>query len=336
MSFKIISFNKNLLPQAAELLTQRQRAARNVRPELPARFEDTSVVQQAIEATLARPQAVGLAAVQDGTLIAYLIGEPVIDPVWGRSGWVRLPGCAYDAAAGPEPIRDLYAVLGEQWVNAGIYFHFALIPATNTELNQTWFSLSFGLEQIHAILDLQELKPKTPIIPSNLTIRQAIPEDRPHLAEMSDVIWRVQVKAPVWGVMLPEKVEANEVGWAELAADSEIAIWLAFQEDEIVGIQGYWPASTNDDDLITPVHCIKLSVAGTRSSARGQGIGTLLTQSALAHAWQAGYHTCQIDWRSTNLLADRFWLRQGFQPIVHRLVRRVDSRISWASGKLAS
>jgi hypothetical protein len=35
--------------------------------------------------------------------------------------------------------------------------------------------------------------------------------------------------------------------------------------------------------------------------------------------------------RSTNLLASRFWPRQGFRPIAYRLVRRVDQRIARAN-----
>ena len=68
--------------------------------------------------------------------------------------------------------------------------------------------------------------------------------------------------------------------------------------------------------------------------ARGQGIGTLLTRHGLAHARAAGYHFCETDWRSTNLLASRFWPHQGFQPIGYRLVRRIDQRIAWADGSM--
>jgi ribosomal protein S18 acetylase RimI-like enzyme len=106
---------------------------------------------------------------------------------------------------------------------------------------------------------------------------------------------------------------------------------LAFLDGEAVGCQGYWPAEPGDDDLLTPDGCCELSVAGTRPHVRGRGVGTALTHQNLRHAHEAGYDACLTDWRSTNLLAARFWPRQGFRPVAYRLVRRVDARIAWAN-----
>ena len=86
------------------------------------------------------------------------------------------------------------------------------------------------------------------------------------------------------------------------------------------------------DNLHIPGKCTELAIAGTREGERGKGIGTMLTQHGLFQARSAGYHYCEADWRSTNLLSSRFWPRQGFRPAVYRLVRRVDQRIAWADG----
>lgn len=125
------------------------------------------------------------------------------------------------------------------------------------------------------------------------------------MAAMSDVIWQTQVQAPVWSVMTPESLEEQATGWAEPSVDN----------------------------LLIPEACLHLAVAGTRETARGQGIGACLTRYGLAHARAAGYRCCEADWRSTNLLAARFWPRQGFQPLVYRFVRRVDPRSAWADGR---
>lgn len=334
MSTQILPFTEDLLPQAGELLAQRHAHDRASFPILPLRFEDPNSAQDVIRASFRRENAGGFAALDQGRLVAYLIGERVIDNLWGRSGWVRSPGCAYDPGTGAEIIRDLYAALGAQWVEYGIFTHFAQIPIGDPALVQAWFSLSFGVEQVHALADLDAMKPLFPQLPSGLEIVRAGASDRHDVADMSDVIWRTQVKAPVWGVMMPEAIRETTAGWAGLVDEADVTVWLARQNRQVVGIQGYWPAEATSNDLHFAERCLHLSVAGTRAEARGQGINTLLTQHGLAYAHANGYRVCETDWRSTNLLSSRFWPRQGFQPVLYRLARRIDARIAWANGNL--
>lgn len=333
MSIQIIPFQSELLLQAAKLLARRYTNDRISWPQMPTRFEEPQVTQKSIEAILKRKHARGFAALETGRLVAYLIGDMVIDNVWGRSGWIRLAGCAYDLDGDVEIIRDLYAALGNQWVSYGVFSHFALIPVTDPALIQIWFSLSFGLEQTHALRDLADLNSSLPAISPTIEIRQAGPEDRQAVTEMSDVIWKTQVKAPVWGVMMPETVSEMKTGWADLVDDAGMTVWLALRDGNVVAMQGYWPADQTDDNLLIPEQCIHLGVAGTRTEERGQGIGTFLTQYGLTQARSAGYRFCEIDWRSTSPLSARFWPRQGFRPVVYRLVRRIDQRIVWADGR---
>src|SRR4030067_1257103 len=149
MSMHIIPFHNEWLSQAGELLARRHRSDRAALPELPCRFEAPEVARAAIEAALKRKHASGFAALDGGRLVAYLIGDLLIDEVWGRSAWVRTPGCAYDPDDGGEIVRDLYAALGARWVSHGIFSHFVLVPITDPSLIHVWFSLSFGIEQIH-------------------------------------------------------------------------------------------------------------------------------------------------------------------------------------------
>jgi GNAT superfamily N-acetyltransferase len=335
MPIKVAPFQNEHLAQAAELLAWRHRRDRQSIPELPLRFEDSLTTAKAIEAALQRTHARGFAALHDGRLAAYLIGDMLIDNLWGRSGWVRTAGWAYDPDMGIEAVRDLYAALGAHWVDYGIFFHFALVPVSDPALIHAWFSLSFGIEQIHALVDLAAIDPDSPTIPPGIDIRKAGPEDRGRLAEMSDVIWKTQVKSPVWGVMMPETIRENEEGWAELVDEADTAVWLAFVEGKSVAVQGYWPAEQADDNLLIPENCVRMSAAGTREGARGKGISTVLTKHGLAQARAAGYRFCETDWRSTNLLTSRFWPRLGFRPAVYRLVRRIDARIAWARGDVS-
>lgn len=85
--------------------------------------------------------------------------------------------------------------------------------------------------------------------------------------------------------------------------------------------------------MMIPEKCIELVVAGTIPEVRGQGVGSLLTHKGFSYASEKGYKYCITDWRMTNILASRFWPKQGFRPIAYRLNRKIDSRIIWADGK---
>ena len=333
MPIDMLSLSDNLIPKAAELLAARHVRDRAILPDLPPRFAESAGAQAAIETTLRRPRTSGLAAVEGGQLLGYLIGEMVFDPVWGRQAWVRLPGCALAADQPPERIHDLYAALAARWVAYGCFEHFALVSVADSTLIDAWFRLSFGLQQIHALLALDGLDPLLPVVPPGITIRQAGPDDRAILADLSHLIWRHQTQAPVWSIQVPESAAETRASWAELVDDPTVVVWLAEEQGQIVGVQIYAPAEEADDAMHIPAVCTELVVAGTREEARGRGIMTALTHHCLAQARERGYRSCEIDWRSTNVQAARVWPRQGFRPTVYRLVRRLDSRITWANGE---
>lgn len=331
MSIDIVPFQDEYIDDAGALLAERQQRDRLRLPYLPARFEDLAMATAAVAATRRSAGATGVAALRAGRLTGYLLGRPVIDEMWGRSAWIQPAACALAPDEDAELVRILYAALAAPWVQQGIFFHFALLPVADPDLIHAWFSLSFGIEQVYGLADLAQLDLAPPPPVPGLAIRRAGSEDRSTLADFSDIIWHHQVQAPVWGIMRPEAVAEQRSGWAELVDDANVTVWLAFLDGEPVGCQCYWPAETADDDLLTPEACCELSVAGTRPRVRGRGIGTALTRHGLRQAREAGYRFSLADWRSTNLLAARFWPRQGFRPIAYRLVRRVDPRIAWAN-----
>lgn len=331
MNIDVVSFQDQHIEEAGALLAERHRRDRLSLPELPARFMDPAVAAAAVASAWQRAGGDGVAALRAGKLVGYMLGQRVIDETWGRSAWVRPAGCALAPDEDAELMRSLYATLAAPWVDQGVFTHFAVLPVAGPALIHAWFSLSFGIEQVHALADLTQLDLAPALSVPGLEIRRAGPQDRQTLGDFSDIIWRHQVQAPVWGIMLPEVVAEQRNGWAELVDDANVTVWLALLDGEPVGCQCYWPAEPGDDDLLTPEGCCELSVAGTRPHLRGRGVGRALTRHGLAHAREAGYRLCLADWRSTNLLAARFWPRQGFRPVAYRLARRVDQRIAWAN-----
>jgi GNAT superfamily N-acetyltransferase len=330
MRLQIVPFEAGMLDEAGRLFAARHRRLRELRPELPSAFAQPEVGRAAVAAAWARDGAEGFAALRGDRLAAFLIGDRVIEEIWGRSAWVRFAGCAHAPDEDVEIVRDLYAALGDGWVRIGCYTHFALMPVEDPALVERWFALCFGIEQVIGLLSLAEIDLSPLALPPGVTIRLAEKGDRANLEEISDVIWRHQVQAPVWGIQLPEILDQQRKEWGGLLDEGDVTIFLAFDQGEPVGIQGWYPAEAGLDDPTVPEACVHLGPAGTREQARGRGIGRALSRCVLAHARQAGYRFCHTDWRSTNLLASRVWPRIGFHPAVYRLSRRVDARIAWA------
>ncbi len=133
-----------------------------------------------------------------------------------------------------ELLGDLYARLGQQWVDYGCFAHYVVAPILNPELIQSWFALGFGIQQVHGLYALSHLPPDDPGAPDGIEISLATPEDREALSAFSDVIWRQHLQAPCWAVQLPEIVGATRKGWAEMVDDPEVELWLARQGDQIL------------------------------------------------------------------------------------------------------
>jgi ribosomal protein S18 acetylase RimI-like enzyme len=331
--FDLVPFSDRHLDEAAALLAQRHRRDRAACPLLPARFEEPAAARAAVEAIWRRPGARGVAALDGGLLAGYLIGDAVAEPVRGRCAWVRLAGHALAEGVDAELYRDLYARLATGWVAQGYFDHYALVPAGDRTALDAWFALSFGLEHAHglralAVPEEADAVRHTP----GLEIRRATADDRETLADVSQWLRRYQAGPPIWGAALPEDTSQIVTGYTDMAGDEAATVWLAFRDGQVAGFQAYFSAEMSDDNPLVPPECVDLSVAATHPDLRGRGVGSALTQTGLADAAARGYTACVVDWRVTNLISSRFWPRQGFQPAVYRLVRRVDPRIVWAQG----
>ncbi len=329
MEISYIPFTHDMVPAAAELLSERHRTNRAALPLLPARFVDGKATAKAIEALLANKFTKGFAAFREEKLVAYLIGENVTHP-WGRSGYVYLPGYAFSGAESPALIQDLYALLGDEWVNTGVFNHYLYISAADKAVLQALFDLGFGKERVDALLDFRSLHIPEVEEPSNVTIRLAGKGDNALIGSLSNVIFRALSDPPYWHPTLPEGWDELREGWSELADDKEWTVWLALERDKAVGTIGFRPEKEEDTQMLIPPRTMYLSVAATQPESRRHGISTALTWLGLAKARNDGFALCYTNWISPNLLASRFWPRFGFEDVAYRLAKKVSPMISWA------
>ncbi|MDX1934534.1 MAG: GNAT family N-acetyltransferase [Capsulimonadales bacterium] len=323
-------FDALMLPEAGRLLAERQRRVRRIHSRFPDTFDSEAEATQLVTALHARPGRTGAAAFDGGRMIAFLLAERVTDMLWGRALWMRLPGMAVAGEDG-EVLRDLYAAVAAPPVLQGCFHHFAVVPVAEAGMVRAFFSLAFGIEQVHGIVDLTEVSTDPPSLPPGVTIRQAGSGDREILESLSGTIWEHQVLAPVWGIHLPETQAERRKSYGDMADDQEALVHIAFVDGEPAGLQGYFPPEKEGlPDMLMRENGLELCVGGTKAEFRGRGIATAMTQTAFHAARVAGCRYILTDWRSTNLLSSRFWPRRGFVPVAYRLARRVDDRILWA------
>src|SRR5205085_7242218 len=131
-----VTFSDGHVDAAAELLAARHRRHRQAEPLLPARFEDPAGARDEVEAAWRKEGASGAVAVRDGRVVGYLLGAPEDEAHWGEGDlWVGLAGHAVEE---PEVARDLYALAGQGWADAGRRRHYVMVPAGERELLDAW------------------------------------------------------------------------------------------------------------------------------------------------------------------------------------------------------
>jgi ribosomal protein S18 acetylase RimI-like enzyme len=313
---EIQPFWEEHIQEAAVLLEERHDRQRAVEPGLPANVD----CRAEIEALWETKERSGAVAIRDGELVGYLLGTHRQDGGWGPNIWVEHAG---HAVREPELVRDLYAVAAEEWVAQGRDRHYALVPATDRELVDAWFRLSFGAQHAAAI---QETPESTADSPAGVVVRRAEPEDVEAAMALDLELARHQARSPVFSQIAPTPItdEEREEVLTDIG-DAEVALFLAEIDGKAVGELLMVPVekSTMHIGLARPERAAFLAYAATVPEARGSGAGLGLTSAGLEWAREQGHPVTVVDWRETNLLASRFWPARGFRRTFLRLYRSI-------------
>jgi ribosomal protein S18 acetylase RimI-like enzyme len=260
---------------------------------------------------LTEGEKTGAEARQGGSRVAHLVGALGEAPSRGKHAWVGLEDHSLAAGESTELLADVYAAAGAPWVAGGYLTHIVVVAADGP-LPALFFGLGFGQEQVHA---RGPALADEPAEPHGFTVREAGPADIERVLDIVGTISRHQAGAPVWvGLPISTREDMRE-GWEELLAEDGAVVLLAEREGEALGYIATYPA---DEPGLA-----HLPVAGTRTDARGGGIGVALVAHALHRAHRDGFSSIELDWRATNLLASRFWPKRGFVPTHLRLRRDV-------------
>jgi GNAT superfamily N-acetyltransferase len=314
-------FEPSDLDAAADLLADRHRRHRVDEPLLDPAYEAPAGARHEIEALLAVESAGGWTALRAGSIVGYMLGIAKDEATWGKNVWVEPAG---HAATGGDVVRALYRVAANAWAAEERLNHHALVPASDPELVEAWFSLDFGQQHLHAV---REIPPASfGVVPrTELVIRRATAADVPAMAELELVLPRHMAGAPVFSRLAIQPLEEIT---AELEADWDDPKWTIFVAElggrvvgDAIGVD--LRESAGNSSLIRPASAGFLGYAAVLPEARGLGVGRALGETILAWSRDAGYASVATDWRSANIEADRAWRGLGFRPTFRRLHRSI-------------
>ena len=309
---EIHAFADEHVDDAARLLEARHRRHLEAEPLLSADKD----FRAEIEALFGTDGVSGVAATRNGRVVGYLLGIRKADAVWGPNVWVEPAG---HAAEDPEVVRDLYAAAAARWVNEGRTRHYAVVPASDAGLIESWYRLSFG--QQHA-LGAREIPDEGQ---ADDGVRLADAADVDPIIEIAPVLPDHQDQSPVFATAPRETEEELRESIAEDLTNPEIANFVAEVDGRVVGNLVIAPTelSSTHGGLARIDGAALLAYAATKPEVRGLGTGVAMTNAGFAWARERGYETMVTDWRVTNLLSSRFWPRRGFRPTFFRLYRSI-------------
>jgi ribosomal protein S18 acetylase RimI-like enzyme len=308
-------FSEEHLDAATGLLEQRH--ARHVESEpLLAKEID---FRSEIEALLGAEGASGVAAIRDNRVAGYMLGIPKNEAMWGPNVWVDYAG---HAAEEPELVRDLYAAAAAKWHEAGRVRQYVLLPATDRELVDAWFRLSFGAQHAAGI---QETPGSTNGSPHGVVARRAVADDVDAVVPLDSELGRFQELSPVFGGLPQPGDEESREEFLKDVADPEVGLLVGELDGRVVSLVVMVPIekSSMHTGLARPEGAAFLGYAATLPEARGSGAGLAATNAAFDWAREQGFRVIVVDWRETNLLASRFWPRRGFRRTFLRLYRSI-------------
>lgn len=290
-----------LRDEASQLLAERYARQRSAEPLLP---DVTDFLSQL-------PDEDGVVATRGGEVVAYLTGA-----VKEHIAYTSIAGVA---AREPEAVRDLFAALAPTF---GVSRFMAFVPASEPELVDAFFRLSFGRS---ATLAVREPAPTAAPAEFGGIVRESTPADLRTFAELDRMLYAQLVEPPSYsGLTVPSLEESEQESsdlWDGDGAGSTFWSFVAERDGRSVG--GLVMYRRPPGDLRIGEDTVDLAFAGTTIEARGTGAGVALTNHALTWAHERGFRAVSTDWRETNLYASRFWPKRGFRPTYVRLYRAV-------------
>lgn len=336
MALTFAPFGEQHLEGAAALLAARHARDRAREPALPATFQSPAAARPTLERLFRQQWAAGVVALRDGESVGFMLASAILPSPRHflaqifppRSITVPYHGHALAPDEDASLYRELYAALAEDWVRRGFFDHFVHVPDRDLAAREAWDSLGFGRDSTCALREVNE-----PVVAADrsaaIEVHQAAPEDIEVIEALNEALWQHHVGSPIFTPHLRETEEHAREQTLELLADPGNAHFVAYRDGQPLGMDTFMaPAFLSP--LETPEACVYLFQGIVYPQAQRGGVGRALLEHAMAWAQEQGYRWCALHFATANVSGASFWLANGFRPLEHRLLRRIDERIAWA------
>lgn len=320
MPNEIKPFRGEYLEEAGRLFAERIKIERTSSPLLPPRFDDPSAVLPLLEGLAAK--SAGVAAIDNGKLVGFMIGRPL--PSWRgrRSVWVPEWAHAEAGEVRAKVFNDMYENVAWEWVRNGCYTHLVSTLAHDEGIVVALFWLGFGLAAVDAMRDLGDVE--GPL--ADVDIRRADGDDVDIVLPLEHAQERYMATSPIF---MPLVELSNKGECRASLSDPRVATWVASDHGKAVSRMRIGPASEDAAFIITDERTASITAAFTEEAVRAQGISAALLRRSLAWAKAEGYVRCAVDFEPENVLGRSFWLKH-FRPVSYSLIRQLDPRIARA------
>jgi hypothetical protein len=178
---RIIPLKEEHLEDAAALVSSRYKNLCEQEPNLPHRYKEVSNLLPLLQKIM-QTACPGVAAVQDGQLVGFLIGwlmpdfrgkRSVFSPEWANAADLKKSGYIYE---------EMYRHLAADWIAQNYVAHYISMFANDLEAIRTWHWLGFGMTAMDAVRGLNPIQ----VGDYRIDIRCATPQDLEQVTELNE------------------------------------------------------------------------------------------------------------------------------------------------------
>ena len=318
MSFRILSFTKKYLEDAAKLFTRRYKQMRSKSAILPSQYEKQDLILPLLRNLV--DNGSGAVAMRGPRLVGFLTGQVLPHFRGHRAVWSPEWANAAEVGNSKEIYQSMYKVLSSKWVADGCSNHLITLFTDDYDAIDAWFWESFAMVAVDALRDLSPIKK----IESDIEMRKAEIQDLHLLSKFYEKLSQHLLAAPTF---LKKDHEDEKEHYEKLLSDPLCPHWFAYLGKDPVAFMGLRSDNSSDCHIVRDEKTIRIAGAFTLKDERHQGVATNLLNHAIEWAISADYIRCAVDFEPENIVARRFWLRH-FQPICYILIRHIDERIT--------
>jgi GNAT superfamily N-acetyltransferase len=301
---KIIPLKEENLEDASALVSSRYKDLCEQEPHLPHRYKEVSNLLPLLQKIM-QTASPGVAAIQDGRLVGFLVGwlmpdfrgkRSIYSPEWANAADSKRSGYIYE---------EMYGHLAADWVAGKYVAHYITMFADDVEALRVR-----GLRPIQGVDD-------------RIDVRRAGPLDLEQIMELNEGLRRYVKGSPDF--FIAEKL--SKAYFEQWIQDPDRVTWLAYVNEKPVAFIRIGPARDDVCTIIRDEKTTSIYGAFTKEAMRGRNVGTTLLARAVESARSRGHERCAVDFEPMNLLGTRFWLRHDFRPVCLSIVRYVDERV---------